>query len=134
MRRPSGALLDSSRRIAYSRSMDSTPPPPRQVIVVLMTFSSSTEAGKVATALVEERLAACVNLVPGVRSLFIWDNALEDAQEVLAVAKTTLDRFDALVSRVKALHSYSVPEVIGLPVLVGSEDYLNWVRVGVSET
>ncbi len=107
---------------------------PRQVIVVLMTFSSSAEAGKVATTLVEERLAACVNLVPGVRSLFIWDNVLEDAQEVLAVAKTTLDRFDALVSRVKALHSYSVPEVIGLPVLVGSEDYLNWVRGGVSDT
>jgi periplasmic divalent cation tolerance protein len=98
-----------------------------------MTFSSSEEASQIAAVLVEERLVACVNLVPAVRSFFIWDNALQDAQEILGVAKTTLSQLDAVVSRVKSLHSYSVPEVIGLPILGGAEDYLEWVLGEVSE-
>ncbi|MBI3607716.1 MAG: divalent-cation tolerance protein CutA [Nitrospirae bacterium] len=102
-------------------------PSPRSPIVVLMTFSSSEEASRIAAVLVEERLVACVNLVPAVRSFFVWDNALQDVQEVLGVAKTIRSRLDAVVSRVKSLHSYSVPEVIGLPILGGSESYLQWV-------
>jgi periplasmic divalent cation tolerance protein len=97
-----------------------------------MTFSSSEEAGRIASTLVQERLVACVNVIPAVRSIFFWDNALQDETEVLAVAKTTLDQLDAVVRRVKSLHSYSVPEVIGLPILGGSDDYLRWVKAAVS--
>jgi periplasmic divalent cation tolerance protein len=97
-----------------------------------MTFSSSEEAGRIAATLVQERLVACVNVIPAVRSIFFWDNALQDETEVLAVAKTTLDQLDAVVRRVKSLHSYSVPEVIGLPILGGSDDYLRWVKAAVS--
>ena len=108
-------------------------PTPQSPIVVLMTFSSSEEASRIATALVTECLVACVNLIPAVRSFFVWDNALQDAQEILGVAKTTLSQLDAVVSRVKSLHSYSVPEVIGLPILGGAEDYLKWVIGEVSD-
>ena len=97
-----------------------------------MTFSSSEEAGRIAATLVQERLVACVNVIPAVRSIFFWDNALQDETEVLAVAKTTLDQLDAVVQRVKSLHSYAVPEVIGLAILGGSDDYLRWVKAAVS--
>ena len=107
-------------------------PSPPAAIAVLMTFSSSEEAGRIAATLVQERLVACVNVIPAVRSFFFWDNALQDETEVLAVAKTTLDQLDAVVRRVKSLHSYSVPEVIGLPILGGSDDYLRWVKAAVS--
>lgn len=128
------SALDSSARVFYPLDMNPFPAPTLQSpIVVLMTFSSSEEASRIATALVEERLVACVNLVPAVRSFFIWDNALQDAQEILGVAKTTLSQLDAVVSRVKSLHSYSVPEVIGLPILGGAEDYLKWVLGEVSD-
>lgn len=104
---------------------------PPTVILVLMTFPSEEEASHVAAALVDEHLVACVNLIPDVRSFFIWEGARQDAEEVLAVAKTTSDRLDAVVARVKALHSYSVPEIIGVPLLGGSSDYLAWVRQSV---
>jgi periplasmic divalent cation tolerance protein len=71
-------------------------------------------------------------VIPAVRSIFFWDNALQDETEVLAVAKTTLDQLDAVVQRVKSLHSYTVPEVIGLSILGGSDDYLRWVKAAVS--
>lgn len=109
-------------------------PAPQSPIVVLMTFSSSEEASRIATALVEERLVACVNLIPAVRSFFVWDHVLQDVQEVLGVAKTTRSQLGAVVSRVKSLHSYSVPEVIGVPILGGAEDYLKWVLGEVSDT
>lgn len=103
-----------------------------QVILVLVTYPSADEAMRISSVLVEERLVACVNVLQAVRSLFFWDRALHDETEVLAVAKTTLDRLDAVVQRVKSLHSYSVPEVIGLPILGGSEDYLRWVKTAMS--
>lgn len=113
--------------------MSETPAPsPPAAIAVFMTFSSSEEAGRIATTLVQERLVACVNVIPAVRSIFFWDNALQDETEVLAVAKTTLDQLDAVVQRVKSLHSYAVPEVIGLSILGGSDDYLRWVKAAVS--
>jgi len=105
---------------------------PSHPIVVLMTFPTSEEAGRIASILVQERLVACVNIVPQVRSLFIWDGTLQDVAEVLAVAKTTVASLESVVHRVKSLHTYTVPEVIGIPILGGSDAYLDWVKTAVS--
>lgn len=97
-------------------------------VVILITAASDDEAAKIARALVDERLAACANILPGVRSLFFWEGKTQDAREVLMVVKTRHTLLDSIVHRVKALHSYTVPEIIALPVLGGSQDYLNWIR------
>jgi periplasmic divalent cation tolerance protein len=97
-------------------------------IVILITAASDDEAARIARALVDERLAACANILPGVRSLFFWEGRTQDAREVLMVVKTRHTLLDSIVQRVKALHSYTVPEIIALPVLGGSQDYLDWVR------
>lgn len=100
-------------------------------IVVLMTASSEDEAVKIASALVEDELAACVNIVPGIRSIYRWEGKVCDDREVLLVAKTRLSAFDALKDRVLSLHSYTTPEIIALPVTVGFEKYLKWVDESV---
>jgi periplasmic divalent cation tolerance protein len=101
------------------------------VVVVLLTAPDPETAQRIAQALVEERLAACVNVLPGVRSIYRWQGAVEQASEVLLIAKTQADRSDALAARVRALHPYELPEVVVLPVSGGSEAYLGWV---VAET
>jgi periplasmic divalent cation tolerance protein len=98
------------------------------VCVVLVTAPSPEKAAELAHALVGEKLAACVNIVPGLRSIYRWEGAVEDAAEVLMVVKTTVDRFDALHQKVLALHPYQVPEVIRLDVAQGHLPYLDWVR------
>jgi periplasmic divalent cation tolerance protein len=102
-------------------------------IVILITAASDDEAARIARALVDERLAACANILPGVRSLFFWEGRTQDEREVLMVVKTRQALLDSIVRRVKALHSYTVPEIIALPVLGGSQDYLDWVRETVKE-
>lgn len=97
-------------------------------IIVLITASNKDEAATIGTALVDERLAACVNIVPEVRSLFFWEGKTQDERETLLIVKSRLLLMEKLVSRVKALHSYTVPEVIALPIIAGSADYLSWVR------
>jgi periplasmic divalent cation tolerance protein len=96
-------------------------------VVVLSTCGSTEEAGRVARALVEKRLAACVNVLPGVRSLYRWKDAIEDEEEVLLVIKTSRALVDELRVEIERLHSYEVPEVIALAVVDGSERYLAWV-------
>ena len=96
-------------------------------IVVLITAASREEADRIARRLVEDRLAACVNVVPQVRSLFVWEGKLSQEDEVLLVVKSRRSRFEQLAAAVKQLHSYSVPEIIALPVVMGSADYLRWV-------
>jgi periplasmic divalent cation tolerance protein len=96
-------------------------------IVVLITASSREEADRIARQLVEDRLAACVNIMPQVRSLFVWEQKLSQEEEVLLVVKSRRARFQQLAAAVKRLHSYSVPEIIALPVVMGSADYLRWV-------
>jgi periplasmic divalent cation tolerance protein len=96
-------------------------------IVVLVTAASTQQAESIARTLVAERLAACVNLLPGVRSIYRWQGQVADQPEVLLVIKTRRELFTPLSERVKALHSYEVPEVIALDVVEGSEPYLRWL-------
>ena len=97
-------------------------------IVVFITASTEDEAAAIAQTVVGEGLAGCVNIVRGVRSIYRWQGKVEDEQEVLMVVKTGRHRFDALSRRVKELHRYTVPEIIALPVVEGSEEYLNWLK------
>ena len=97
------------------------------VVVVLSTFPSSEKAAEIARVLVDERLCACVNLVPAVRSIYRWQGAIHDDAEVLAIVKTTAERVEALRDRLIALHPYEVPEAIVLPVTGGHAAYLAWV-------
>lgn len=100
-------------------------------LVVFVTAQSPEEAAAIARALVEERLAACVNVVRGTRSFFRWKGRLEETDEVLLVVKTRRERYGALEERVRALHSYSVPEILAIPVESGFHDYIDWIRESV---
>jgi periplasmic divalent cation tolerance protein len=102
-------------------------------IVILVTAGSEAEAETIARALVEERLAACVNILSPIRSIYRWQGKVVDDREWLLVIKTQTERFAAVEAKVKALHSYQVPEVIALPIVAGAEGYLHWLRESVSE-
>jgi periplasmic divalent cation tolerance protein len=97
-------------------------------IIVLVTYGSEEEALKIANALVEGRLAACVNLTSPVRSIYRWEGKIWDEKEWLLIIKTQKDRFEDLEKKVKSLHSYSVPEIVSLPIVEGSSSYLDWIR------
>jgi len=97
-------------------------------IVVLITASKEDEAAKIAQALVSARLAACVNMIRNIRSIYRWQNKIEDEAEVLMIAKTQRHLFKSLAEKVRELHSYKVPEIIAIPIIEGSEDYLNWLK------
>jgi periplasmic divalent cation tolerance protein len=97
-------------------------------IIVLVTASDKVEAARIARALVEARLAGCVNIVKDIRSIYSWQGKIEDENEVLMVVKTRELLFDSLMEKVKELHSYTVPEIIALPIIQGSEDYLKWLK------
>ncbi len=97
-------------------------------LVVLVTAPSAEKAAELARALVEERLAACGNVVPGLRSVYRWEGRVQDDAEALLLLKTTRARFRALRDRVLALHPYDVPEVLALPVEAGAAPYLAWLR------
>lgn len=96
-------------------------------LVVLMTAGSQEEAERIAHALVAEMMVACVNVIPGVTSVYRWEGQVQSDQEWLLVAKSRGDVLDELVRRVQALHSYDVPEVIALPLVGGSDAYLRWI-------
>jgi len=96
--------------------------------VVLMTCGSQEEAEKIAGAMVEEELAACVNIVPGLTSVYRWEGKICKDPEVLMIAKTREKNLRHLEDRLKALHSYTVPEFVVLPIVAGSKEYLDWVK------
>jgi periplasmic divalent cation tolerance protein len=98
------------------------------VQVVLVTAPDAGVGARLARVVVEERLAACVNLVPGIRSIYRWAGAVREDDEVLLVIKTREDRVAALSRRVHELHPYELPELIAVGVLGGSERYLEWLR------
>lgn len=95
--------------------------------VVLSTCASAEEAAALARRLLEERVAACVNVVPGVRSFYWWKGEIEESGEWLLVIKTSFDRLDRLRAALEAAHSYELPEVLALPVAGGSARYLAWL-------
>ena len=98
------------------------------VQVVLITAPDAGVADTLARQLVEERLAACVNVVPGIRSIYRWEGAVQTDEEHLLLAKTHAERTEALAARVKELHPYALPEVLALSAEGGSAAYLDWVR------
>jgi periplasmic divalent cation tolerance protein len=100
------------------------PPPP--ALVVLVT-TPSADAARIARALVEQGVAACVNQVGGIASVYRWQGAVEESVETLLVIKTRAERYPALEAAVRALHPYEVPEIIALPVAHGATNYLQWI-------
>jgi periplasmic divalent cation tolerance protein len=103
------------------------------VIVVFIMTASEDEAMKIGRALVERKLAACTNILPGIRSLFRWKGEMCDEREVLVIAKSVREKFGELARVVKDLHSYEVPEIIALPVVDGLEEYVKWVVDSTSD-
>lgn len=100
-----------------------------QLLVVLITAPSMHVAEQLGRALVENKLAACVNILPGMRSIYVWKGAIQTDEEVLLLVKTSAALFsDGLVPAVKALHPYELPEIIALPIQMGAPDYLEWVQ------
>jgi len=99
-----------------------------EVRVAFITAPDLQTGNGIARALVEERLVACVNLLPGIRSVYRWEGAIEEDAEVLLVVKTRADRAGDLVKRVAELHPYELPEVVMLPAVGGNPAYLDWVR------
>lgn len=104
----------------------------QEFIVVYVTVGSAEEAERLARSLVEERLAACVSRIKSIQSVYRWQGKVEASEEELLVIKTKKELFRRLEKRVRALHSYTVPEIIALPVIAGSAPYLRWVREQVS--
>ena len=99
-----------------------------EAIVVLVTCGSEAEALRIAHSLVEGRLAACVNIISPVRSIYRWEGKIWDEKEWTLIIKTQKKRFEELEKKVKSLHSYSVPEIIGLPIVEGASSYLKWLE------
>lgn len=96
-------------------------------IVVLVTASSKEEAEKIASGLLEAKLAACVNIITNVHSRFWWEGKIDRAEEALLIIKTRKPLFNKLLKKVKSLHSYAVPEIIALPIAAGNAQYLDWL-------
>lgn len=96
-------------------------------VVILITASIDEEAEKIANRLLTQRKAACVNIIPKVRSLFWWKGELDSADEAVLIVKSKASLVDEIVSLVKEAHSYEVPEVIALPLIGGNPDYLSWM-------
>ena len=96
-------------------------------IVVLSTCGSEEEAARIARQLVDGHIAACVNVLPKVRSFYRWEDKVQDSQECMLLIKTSRDRFAALRTVLEAAHSYELPEVIALPIVDGSPNYLDWM-------
>jgi periplasmic divalent cation tolerance protein len=97
-------------------------------IVILVTAGNKKEAKKIASVLIGEKLAACVNIIGGVDSLFRWQGKIDSAKEVLLVIKTRKPLMGKLIKKVKSLHSYEVPEIIALPIIGGDKKYLSWLN------
>jgi len=102
-------------------------------IVVLITTATEEEAHSIAELLLKQRKVACVNIVPGVDSLFWWQGKLDSAQESLLIVKTKASALHEIVNLVKQVHSYEIPEIIALPIIGGNEDYLKWLNSEVKE-
>jgi periplasmic divalent cation tolerance protein len=97
-------------------------------VIIFCTCGTHDDALTIADSLVETQLAACVNVLPSVQSIYRWQGKVETAQEVLLVIKTTQERYPAVRDRIAQLHSYDTPEIIAMPIIDGSDKYLAWLR------
>jgi periplasmic divalent cation tolerance protein len=100
--------------------------------IVLVTASSQAEAETIAEALIQSKLAACVNLLP-VRSVYTWKGQVQRDDEYQLIIKTNLDRFADVEAKVQSLHSYEVPEIIAIPIIYGAQPYLQWISEQVND-
>ncbi len=100
-------------------------------IIVFVTCESKEQAEKIAGAIVAERLAACVNVLPGIRSCYVWDEKLTWSDEVLLLIKTTQGRFTPLEDRIRKLHSYELPEIVSIMIEDASQKYLDWIEANI---
>ncbi len=98
-----------------------------QSLVIFVTVGDMGEAETISKTLVFEKLAACVNIVDKIRSVYCWEGKVKDDSEYLLIIKSTSVNFEMLERRIKELHSYQIPEIIALPIVKGSKDYLNWL-------
>jgi len=96
-------------------------------IVIFVTASSKKEAQKIGVSLIKQKLAACVNIIDKVDSVFFWENKVQKAKEYLLVIKSTRAKFTQIAKLIKSLHSYKVPEIIAFPIIVGDKPYLRWI-------
>lgn len=112
--------------------MSAASTPADTVLLCYCSCPDAASAQAIAAALVEERLAACVNRLPGIRSTYRWQGAVTTDSEELLLIKTTAGRFDALKARLLQLHPYEVPELIAVPIALGHDAYLAWVRANVA--
>jgi periplasmic divalent cation tolerance protein len=103
-----------------------------EYLLVLCTCPGSTVAAEIATALIEQRLAACVNRLPGIKSWYRWEGHLQQDEEVLLLAKTTRARYAALETMIRQIHPAELPEIIAVPVTAGSGPYLQWVSAATA--
>jgi len=114
--------LPATAPLRYVASM------PTDSLVVLCTLPDREQATRLARALVEERLAACASLVPGLTSVYRWQGAIQQDEEVLLLVKTTQAVYTRLEQRIRALHPYELPEIIAVPIQTGQADYLKWIQ------
>jgi len=95
--------------------------------LVYITTSGEDESKKVGRVLVEEKLAACVNIIASIESIYLWKGEIEDDKESLLIAKTKINNMDKIIDRVKEIHSYETPAILAIPVIDGSKDYLDYI-------
>ena len=100
---------------------------PGRRIVIFITCASDEEAHKISSRLISKKLAACANIIHGINSLFRWQGKVDSAKESLLIIKSRKDKISSIIREVKSLHSYEVPEIIALPIIGGSKDYLKWL-------
>ena len=100
----------------------------KSAIIISITASSDEEARKIATALVDEKLVACVNIIPKILSIYWWEGKVCQDDEVMLISKSKQSLFPAIIERVQSLHSYKVPEIISFPISEGLPEYLNWIE------
>jgi len=104
---------------------------PTDVIAVFMTAPNREEAARLAEMLIGERLAACVQILPEMESVYRWQGKIERQKEVLIIAKTTTSKFEDLEREVRAIHSYETPEIVAVPLTAGSTPYFEWLELGL---
>ncbi len=97
-------------------------------IIVFTTTSSKEEAKRIAKSIVEKKVAACVNIVDDINSIYWWKGSIEESREALLIIKTKINLLDKLIEEIKKIHSYEVPEIIAIPIIAGLRQYLEWIN------